>query len=85
MKHWCRHVAWLPYPWGSYGVRWAFTDSFNERPVTRSWRMCPICGALRPTKKNIDSAIRADPTMITRHQMLTQGLKPGDKESELPA
>lgn len=66
MKKWCRHIKWDSYV--QYDARttchvntpaWVIycpTPSSLELPVPRSWKVCPVCGAERPTKANTKAA-----------------------------
>lgn len=51
IKRWCKHIKFtasvFPRPC------WVYK---NTDAVERGWRLCPICGAERPTKSNIAAA-----------------------------
>ncbi len=50
-KKWCRHIVWL----SDFG--WILNSHPGDWPcVTRSWKVCPICQAPRPTRANIKAA-----------------------------
>lgn len=54
MKRWCEHIT----PPGD-GIGWVMLiDAVNRSvvEVPRSWKVCPICEAPRPTKANIKAA-----------------------------
>jgi hypothetical protein len=46
---WCRHIKWKPWQ-----KKWWVLQGWLH--VQRSWRVCPICGAERPTKANRNAA-----------------------------
>jgi len=50
-KDWCRHIKGEEY----YIPRKSYWTGFGI-VIPLSWRMCPICGAERPTRTNIKAA-----------------------------
>jgi len=57
MKKWCQHIEWDSDNNDYQHYYWQFNDRINGDtiPVSRNWRVCPICKTERPTKKNIQS------------------------------
>ena len=54
MKKWCKHIVWDSDNNDHNRYYWQFNDGTNDTiPVYRNWKVCPICQAERPTKKNI--------------------------------
>lgn len=56
-RKWCRHIYKDGPP-----MQWNIDMKFREVPyavqhtIPPAWRMCPICGAERPTRENIRAA-----------------------------
>lgn len=58
MKRWCIHIKWRS---GISVSQWemkvkSWDSNWMYVPVPRSWEVCPICQAERPTKENIAAA-----------------------------
>lgn len=58
MKTWCSHIEWRPM---RKHAKLKYADKCDwflnrHRLVLRSWKVCPICGAERPTRANIAAA-----------------------------
>lgn len=58
MKKWCRHIKWRSGiardTWEIKVRSWAEMPIFVQVPKT--WKQCPICEALRPSRANIAAA-----------------------------
>lgn len=60
-KIWCRHIRKHAYQavWPT-AVTWRFLYSEHglqqSLEVPRSWKVCPVCEAERPTRENIAAA-----------------------------
>ena len=62
MRVWCKHIELHPLRKHaqlkhSDQTRWVL---MRHGYVYKSWKMCPICGALRPTKRNVDAAVNRE-------------------------
>jgi hypothetical protein len=56
-KIWCRHIAWDYDNNDPNRYYWQLNDGTNDIiPVPRNWKVCPVCGAERPTRANKKAA-----------------------------
>lgn len=49
-KEWCKHIKFYTDSKPSWRMN-------GWMPVPNSWKLCPICGAKRPTKANVSAAV----------------------------
>jgi hypothetical protein len=58
MKTWCKHIKWQLIDLdGCEG--WVFKNPDIVAAIIKPsghWKLCPVCGAPRPTRANINSA-----------------------------
>ena len=57
-KNWCQHIQWgspMDQPKGGWII---YLEQTNAQVVVipRTWKVCPICQAPRPTAANIKAA-----------------------------
>ncbi len=56
-KTWCKHISWwpkwFPKPGGKIKSGWWIASPLNRTAeIPHKWKLCPICGAERPTRAN---------------------------------